>query len=615
MGAHPKAHLNTGRTASFWRNWRGVWQWPVIVLIAAAALGLGIDGFMRHNPAASPLDAFYLALQLFTLESGSVSPPVPWQLEVARLLAPLAPIWTVVLTLFAVFREKWDALRLRFIQGHTVVCGIGRKGSQLVERLVERGDKVVIIEKDEGNDWVGHFQELGLPVILSDSRNEAILRKARAAHAKQVFAVTGDDTANVETVARALGLAQDERPPGQPALKCVLHVTDLNLNSILYERPIFSTTGTPFAAEVFNIHQSAARRLLTQYPLNHAKLSAGGDGGQEPLPLQEGDPRRPHLIVVGFGRMGESLTLEALRASHFANGAALRLTVIDLDAARREAELRSRFPQFEQTCDAEFVVADAENPQTVRHVRHLAEDSSHVTTVAVCLNSDAHGITCVLRLLKEFAPDGDTPPLDVPIYVRITADSALVPLIGRHDPNAGGTAAQWERLVVPFDLMDCTALLDGNDEIERTARAIHELYVQKSKEKRSPDDPAMQPWETLDPLLKDSNIQQAIHIPVKLQTVGCFASNAIKGRKPLACFTDGEVELLAKMEHARWNAERWLAGWQLGPRAPKERTSPYLVPWEDLPDNIRDYDRDFVRDIPAILARKQKYVYRAMPGE
>ena len=32
------------------------------------------------------------------------------------------------------------------------------------------------------------------------------------------------------------------------------------------------------------------------------------------------------------------------------------------------------------------------------------------------------------------------------------------------------------------------------------------------------------------------------------------------------------------------------------------RTSPYLVPWSDLPDQVKDYDRDAVRLNPELLA-------------
>ena len=55
------------------------------------------------------------------------------------------------------------------------------------------------------------------------------------------------------------------------------------------------------------------------------------------------------------------------------------------------------------------------------------------------------------------------------------------------------------------------------------------------------------------------------------------------------------------MEHARWNAERWLAGWRLGKKDLIKKTSPWLLPWEELPDEIKEFDRQAVREIPLRL--------------
>ncbi|MCX5769397.1 MAG: RyR domain-containing protein, partial [Candidatus Hydrogenedentes bacterium] len=103
------------------------------------------------------------------------------------------------------------------------------------------------------------------------------------------------------------------------------------------------------------------------------------------------------------------------------------------------------------------------------------------------------------------------------------------------------------------------------------------------------------------PAFRDSNRQQADHIPIKLRAIDC--RNAAKNMpgNPVTSFSPEDVEMMAKMEHARWNAERFLAGWAVGPRDLERRTSPYLVAWDDLPEEIRQYDRTTVRNIPLLL--------------
>jgi hypothetical protein len=81
----------------------------------------------------------------------------------------------------------------------------------------------------------------------------------------------------------------------------------------------------------------------------------------------------------------------------------------------------------------------------------------------------------------------------------------------------------------------------------------------------------------------------------------------------VAKFAPSEVELMAEMEHRRWNAERWLAGWRYGtPSNKARRINENLVPWDDLPDSIKKYDRETVQDIPALvgLSKPPKKVVR-----
>jgi hypothetical protein len=67
-------------------------RWPAIVALFAAALALGWIGFDLNSRAlgepGSFLDNLYRTLQLFIIHSGAVAQPVPWQLEIARFLAP-----------------------------------------------------------------------------------------------------------------------------------------------------------------------------------------------------------------------------------------------------------------------------------------------------------------------------------------------------------------------------------------------------------------------------------------------------------------------------------------------------------------------------------------------
>ena len=53
------------------------------------------------------------------------------------------------------------------------------------------------------------------------------------------------------------------------------------------------------------------------------------------------------------------------------------------------------------------------------------------------------------------------------------------------------------------------------------------------------------------------------------------------------------TEQLAKNTHDVWAAQRLSEGWKYGAeRNDKEKTTPCLVPYEDLPESEKEYDRN-----------------------
>ncbi len=139
---------------------------------------------------------------------------------------------------------------------------------------------------------------------------------------------------------------------------------------------------------------------------------------------------------------------------------------------------------------------------------------------------------------------------------------------------------------------------------ETLAREIHAAYRISEKERMETDDRAMRDWEKLPDDLKESNARQADHIFWKLRRIGCAWRKAPVRKIKVLKFTDEEVELMAEMEHGRWNAEKLLDGWVRGAKKdPLRKSHPCLVGWAALPEDVKDKDRETVRRIPAFLAK------------
>jgi hypothetical protein len=146
---------------------------------------------------------------------------------------------------------------------------------------------------------------------------------------------------------------------------------------------------------------------------------------------------------------------------------------------------------------------------------------------------------------------------------------------------------------------------------EVIAQAVHERFRADRARDKPPDDPSIQPWERLLETFRRANRGQADDILHKLEAVGC-GYRPRRGEGPVRFrFRADEIERLAELEHERWMRERQDEGYTWGPVKDGERkTHPHLVPWADLEDPIRQYDRDAVIAIPDVLAQAGYEVYR-----
>ncbi|MDY6990288.1 MAG: hypothetical protein SWQ30_19785 [Thermodesulfobacteriota bacterium] len=151
------------------------------------------------------------------------------------------------------------------------------------------------------------------------------------------------------------------------------------------------------------------------------------------------------------------------------------------------------------------------------------------------------------------------------------------------------------------------------EKLAQAAKAKHEKKREERLKKMVPDDPSLKPWPELPEPLKESNRQQVLYYPELLRAVGYGLRPAGKEKTEPLEFSSEEVEIMAEMEHGRFNAERLKGGWKLGPRDADKKTSPYLVPWSELDkvdDEIKEYDRDIVRAIPEVLEDGGLEVYK-----
>jgi len=506
----------------------------------------------------------------------------------------LIAAYTALQALAELFADQTRSLRLRFRRGHVVVCGLSRKSLILARGFLERGQTVVVIEQDAENDLVRQCRDLGAVVLIGDAAEAWLLRKAGVARARYLFALCGDDGVNAEIAVRAAQLLGPR--PGAP-LTCVLHIFDPQLCTLLRERELDAGSAGRLRLEFFNLYDLGARVLLEENPLAAPDPEAVAAGHR--------------LVIVGLGRLGESLLVNAARQWHATGAAGVRLhvTLIDQDAQAIAATLQARYPGLKQCCALTPLDMDVHSA-AFQEADFLGAATPGATParVFVCLDDDSLSLAAALALARHSRDRHPT------IVVRMAQDAGLAVLLRGVEAGAGS----FQHLRA-FGLLDRTChpdqVLRGTHEI--LARAIHEDYLrqQHAAGVRPEQNPSMVPWDALPEHLQEANRQQADDIGVKLQAVRCRAAPQVDWDEPLFEFTPDELECLTVMEHDRWVAAKQQAGWRRGPQKDDDaKTHPCLVSYAELPPEEQEKDRRAVRQIPDRLAKVGFRVHRLKPG-
>jgi hypothetical protein len=286
---------------------------------------------------------------------------------------------------------------------------------------------------------------------------------------------------------------------------------------------------------------------------------------------------------------------------------------------------------------AELVAGGAKYFKLIGYIPHnLPHDAPKDTRydLRVC---GTHGFTAeqIIRSWRDLLADGIQPSevlclgfgggpvswVEYCVALALGATAAVIPVKNGDVAHALINDPLWARLPnlfpLPPDPATVRALVvppseDIKDDrlLDATGEAFHEKFVAGSSG-RLPDN--MKPWPELADTFKRANREQARYAVTILNACG-FAVRP--SNNPVVFdhnqFTVDEIDRMAELEHGRWNAERLRDGWRPGKQRDHVRQiHDCLVPWSDvagtpwsgLPESIKEYDREAVREFPRILAK------------
>lgn len=548
-------------------------------MASGATLVLGTVGFVRHMEALQRpwqfLEPVNLAIGLFFGRfPGDLGHAAPVELQVARLLGP-AVLAAGVIGAF-VRNSLWRLrhLRLATLRGHSVLLGLDARSVALASDLRRRRAEVVILDEFGAEAHIEACRRLGVLLLSGSPRTGAALVAARARQARHIVVFGSTDSASLD-----LGMVASECLRGAATPRVLVGLGDPGLLERLVREPRVG----PQVVDRFTLFSTVgleARSLLARFPLD-------GDG------IGPGVGTRAFLVLVGDSLLTRCLAQQAARVGHFANDTSVSIWLLSGSSVPGAPLLD--VPGLALAADVHHLVADPAVPATWQAVwAAVGAQPSRVTLVF----ADDDGATNLARAVA-------VPPLPASAVgcavVTLSPDhAALAASIGKVRPSVGGRIPLFA--AVPA-VEAITAENVFHEAMDGMARGIHEHYLQgqRAMGRLDPGRASHQPWDLLSEDFKEANRSQADHIAVKLRSLGLVA---VRGASALAFApTSEQLEALSRAEHRRWNADRHLAGWTraLVLDAARKQT-PHLCAWDELSEDVRQWDRRAVQSIPEVLA-------------
>lgn len=321
----------------------------------------------------------------------------------------------------------------------------------------------------------------------------------------------------------------------------------------------------------FTMESHWATRLLVSYPGSPKEFKP-----LDYIPITFDSERTVHLILFGITDMSMEIARHAALTCHYPNyirdhSLRTRITfvdseadilknrfinenqslfnnsfyrVIDLSAREGKNVTDIHYPAYHQRREEfvdiewEFVKGSPDSPVLREKMKAWARSRKQVLSLAICGNDDNENISTAMQLPEELYDN------DIPVMVKVHDDTML-----------RGMRSRKQASMVAFGMDRCD--YDITQPLRQIAKMINYVYnemwpinidMKKAEEL----------WKGLSNAKKWSNIYHAMTLSAKMRALG----HTDEDWDTFYCISANEMDILAEVEHNRWNVEELLLGFR-----------------------------------------------------
>jgi|GEM_PF-1195540 len=536
-------------------------------LLIAISIALGVTGFVGYFSALGQpfniTDIAYNVLQLFVINCNFEPTVLNWPLNIARFLAPLSLAGAIVNGVLNLFSDKLRMNRISHFENHIVICGDAESNTELANNLYAAGKQFVLLnhnaaDEKSGLQYPNKYYQLNIGAPDNKSLNQFAFYACR-----YIVISFKNDT-------RALHFVNE-----------LVHSIDYHKVTskidvvILFNDPEWAEYCTGLGiVEQTRAHLKEHKLLNIRYvnyidtAIRKAMLTHAPDNYKAITRIS--DPA-PEAGIFGFNGISRRLIINLALQSHYINHQKLKIHLFADNAGELEPFVERYQLQHMLDCVPHPIeaIGDFQSPTTVNYI---TEDND-------------------TRLLRIFDQLLKNPDLRNIRFVELTESEISVShLLTKLSIQQIDISKEANSIVNIFD-----------ESMDRVAAIIHEQYL-ISLDAPDPAREPHRPWYMLPDEIRDRNRHQADHLAIKLRSLGCEAVPESDPRTACTFESDPRFEALSKAEHNRWCAYLYYKGWKYSTvKNDEKRLHSDLVPYEELPESVKEFDRNTIRIIPSIL--------------
>lgn len=571
-------------------------EWWIIGILWVIAFILAMIGFnILYTEAGVQrnfLDLAFQSMKIYGMEFVDDFPsPLPWPLEVSRWLAPSVLTYTVAKTIMYFIRREFKSFFLQFTKGHIIITSLNEKSRFLVTDLLKQGEKVIVLAGIENPKKLDALEKEGAIIVEGDITNYKFLKNISGHKAKYFVFLEGDDEINIShtlSVYRFLTkFAKDRKQT------IYTHVADdIKLNELL----ALNFFENYMAAEPINnncdiriisMFERSSRILFNKYP-------------PEGLSSINSDSPAVNVAIFGSGNLAQSMIIRLARLGHYANFKKIKITLFHHED-KIIRKMHQNFPGLMDLIEFENINEQLELFDVEEfNIRQAKQAFNRI--YLLCENDNLSS-----NILKKLTKNTASEPINV--------------LLTLMNPN--GILSKWyttEKIgniqLAKFNIIEKSFTEEAliSEKIDELAKIIHQDYLSKlSEEAKNDGKPSRQEWDLLPIDFKNQNREQADHIQIKIKLAGYKYGAGLKKKNEETNIQipNKLIESLAKVEHNRWEAHMILSGWVYGKvRDDEKKIHTDLIPYEELSEGTKQYDRNTIMNIPTLLKDYNKEVVK-----